>query len=197
MHLTKEEWEIFPTPVSLYNLSEINTDGLREALRDQVNYDYGLVDNGTTSYPAEMVDGVRIQESKLLDNALEIKEVIQECLNDYTNRLGLCKLQIDTSWFNKTNKGGRLELHRHEGSVISGGFYPFPQGEVSPLLFRNPILPYKMNETFQNDTPYANMFYEVYPYEGLLILFPSWLEHKTDKEIGNRFVVSFNTKYAI
>lgn len=188
MHLTKEEWELFPTPVSLYNLSDINTDSLKAALRDQVDYDYGLVDNGTTSYP---------EESKLLDNALDIKEVIQECINDYANRLGLCRLQIDTSWFNKTNKGGRLELHRHEGSVISGGFYPFPQEEVSPLLFRNPIIPYKMNETFQNNTSYANMFHEVHPYQGLLILFPSWLEHKTDKEIGNRFVVSFNTGYAI
>ena len=55
-----------------------------------------------------------------------------------------------------------------------------------------------MNELYRPgaESQHAFGFNTVWPSQGLLILFPSWLEHKTDTEIGNRIVVSFNTSYA-
>ena len=50
-------------------------------------------------------------------------------------------------------------------------------------------------EWFKYHSEYATVFHPVEPYQGLLVLFPSWLDHKTETEIGERFVVSFNTKY--
>ena len=190
MHLTKEESNIFATPISQYNLSTIPVENLLAAIETFREYDYGLVDNGISSYPA---DGKFT--TFLLNEVPEIKEVIQQCVNDYTDKLGLNSVRVGTSWFNKTSKGGKLELHRHDGSIVSGGFYPSLKGEVSPLLFKSPIQPYKMLEWFKEGTEYSNIFHAVQPYQGLLVLFPSWLEHKTDKEIGNRLTVSFNTEY--
>lgn len=189
MQFRKSELDLFPTPVSLYDLSEVNLTPLLDLIDSFEKKKMYLVNNGVSTFGTG---------SSILDHQdlSELKSFISECLFDYTNRLGIFNLEICESWFNMTLPGGKLDLHRHEGSVVSGAFYPTSE-EITPLLFKTPISPYKMNELYKPNvgTQYAFGFNTVFPSKGMLILFPSWLEHKTDTEIGERLVVSFNTYY--
>ena len=45
------------------------------------------------------------------------------------------------------------------------------------------------------DNQYASTGVMLKPANGQLVLFPSWLEHETDPECGERCVISFNTFY--
>ena len=111
-------------------------------------------------------------------------------LDDYTNKCSLVPCDISASWFNKMDDNGNVALHRHQGSVVSGALYIDLPDNPSPIRFKNPLIPYKMMELY---TEQSNYHQSVEIYEGLLILFPSWLEHETLPQKGKRTVISFNT----
>lgn len=190
MQFKKCELDLFPTPVSLYDLSAVDITSLLEIIEQSEKKEFCLVQEGVSTFGSDM---------NLLDHPdlVELKSSILWALKDYRDRLGIFNIQISDSWFNFTKPGGRLELHRHEGSIVSGSFYPI-DNKVSPLLFKSPILPHKMNELYKPNanTQHAFGINTIVPSQGMLVLFPSWLEHKTDTEIGERLVVSFNTFYS-
>lgn len=191
MNLKKCELDIFPTPISVYDLSEVNieVDDFYSSIQKEESHEHLLLNGGKSSYGTNQ----HILDVQIFSN---LKNAIQECLYDYCTRLGIYKVEISNSWFSLTNKNGSLNLHRHEGSVVSGAFYPKIENSIAPLRFRNPLTPYKMNELYENvDSFYAVQKNLIDPHEGMLILFPSWLEHDTDKEIGERIVISFNSFY--
>ena len=124
-----------------------------------------------------------------------LKEELDNCLQEYTQSVGLQYVEIIRSWFNTMSTGKRIKLHRHEGSVISGAFYLKVDDNSVPLKFKSPVLPSKMIDIYTRPTQYACPFFELKPTIGQLVLFPSWLEHETDAECGERVVISFNTFY--
>ena len=99
-------------------------------------------------------------------------------------------VDVSSSWFNEMDNGAHVKLHRHERSIISGVLYFNLSNNSSPISFKNPLIPYKMMELYNGNSNYYNT---IDVYEGLLILFPSWLEHETLPQSGKRCVISFNT----
>tara|TARA_B100001094_G_C17820009_1_gene618019 strand:+ start:44 stop:658 length:615 start_codon:yes stop_codon:yes gene_type:complete len=198
MEISREELNLFPTPVSLYDLSYLDMDVIIENIENAEKREFPLLDNGVTTY--DLID-------RFLDrpDILELKESIEYCLADFTKRLGYTHLHLHltSSWSNITDIGGKLELHRHESSIVSGVFHPKVDEPIKPLLFKDPLMldhdiwVYKMAEEydFPHTVPYPNFFDEIPITSGLLVLFPGWLEHKTDKEIGRRSCISFNTRF--
>ena len=188
MGIQKEELDLFPTPVSLYDLSDLNLELISEYIESVGKQEFHLLDNGKSDY--------RLNPNFLNASELsELKESIEYCVEDYCQRMGFTRLKISGSWSNITEVGGRLELHRHERSIVSGVFYPKLNTSITPLLFKNPIWHYKMAEDydFNIQSLYPSFFDLIHISSGMLVLFPSWLEHKTDKEIGRRLCISFNT----
>lgn len=99
-----------------------------------------------------------------------LKTIIEKYLKEYHPR----SLQIINSWFNTMNVGDELKIHKHEESIVSGAFY-INVGENSvPLIFSTE---------------------RVKPKNGLLVLFPSEMDHYTEPEREQRTVMSFNTEY--
>jgi len=194
--LKKIELDLFPTPVSLYNLENVDFSALLDIIDSEQSdaREFHLTPNGKTTFR-----GSGSNESSILgrQETREIRRELMKCVRDYTERLGIHNIDICESWFNITEPGGSLGLHRHEGSVVSGALYPRLMGDVSPLLFKSPISMYKMNELYRpgTESQHAFGFNTVWPETGILVLFPSWLEHTVDKEVGHRLVVSFNTYY--
>tara|TARA_B100000945_G_scaffold902_1_gene786 strand:- start:50 stop:640 length:591 start_codon:yes stop_codon:yes gene_type:complete len=190
MEISREELNLFPTPISLYDLSHLDLDIIFENIENIEKREFHLLDNGGTDYHLN---------DRFLDrpDILELKEAIEYCLADFAKRLGYTPLHLTSSWSNITDIGGRLELHRHERSIVSGVFHPKVDEPIRPLLFKDPIWMYKMAEEydFPHTVPYPNFFDAIPITSGLLVLFPSWLEHKTDKEIGRRSCISFNTRF--
>ena len=67
----------------------------------------------------------------------------------------------------------------------------------SSLHFSSPLAPLRMNQLTESSNPLNVSEYAIPCAEDLLILFPSWLEHYTDKNNNDlRTVISFNTHYA-
>lgn len=99
-----------------------------------------------------------------------LKTIIQKYLKEYHPK----PLKIINSWFNTMNVGDELKIHKHEESIVSGAFY-INVGENSvPLIFSTEQVKSK---------------------NGLLVLFPSEMEHYTEPEREQRTVMSFNTEY--
>tara|TARA_B100001094_G_C17922456_1_gene666614 strand:- start:172 stop:750 length:579 start_codon:yes stop_codon:yes gene_type:complete len=188
MSIRKKELDLFSTPVSLYDLSDLNLESIAEYVESVDKEEFHLLDIGKSDYK---LNPHFLNHPDLL----ELKESIENCIDDYSIRMGITPLKISGSWSNITDVGGRLELHRHECSIVSGVFYPQVNIPVTPLLLKNPIWQYKMSEEydFTIQSQYPSFFDLIHISSGMLVLFPSWLEHKTDKEIGRRLCISFNT----
>lgn len=101
---------------------------------------------------------------------LGLKTIIQKHLKEYHSK----PLQIINSWFNTMNVGDELKIHKHEESIVSGAFYVSVGENSVPLIFSTQ---------------------QIKPKNGLLVLFPSEMEHYTEQEREQRTVISFNTDY--
>ena len=190
MEIRKEELNLFPTPISLYDLSHLDMDIISNVIEDTPKDKFKLIDNGKTDFNT---NSFILNHPDLFD----LKDSIEECLYDYSMRLGTANIVIYNSRSSITEIGGRLELHRHEGFVVSGVFYPKVDVPLSPLVVRSPILQNQMFEIYSSkiDAQYKQHHNNIFPHSGMLVLFPSWLEHKTDVEIGRRTIISFNGTY--
>jgi len=106
---------------------------------------------------------------------------IQLCINDYVEKLSMSKVLLTSSWFNILGKDDLVKKHQHsdswdnvESSVVSGAYYPYVEENSCPLLFGDGSIKEVLN--------------------GLLVIFPSWLEHWTNpNQSDKRITVSFNT----
>jgi len=181
---------LFPTALGIYNI-DVNLNFIYEKIVEYKSAPLFLVENSQSSYG---------QGNNILHDAdlFFLRKKFLRCIKDYTNQVHLRELEIAASWYNQMRIGDRVMLHRHEGSVISGAFYVKVDTNTMPLKFQSPLKPYKMNDLYEDfDTQYATSGMLVKPELGNLLLFPSWLEHETNPEKGERCVISFNTSYKI
>lgn len=179
---------LFPTPVGIYEL-DVDVDQIYEKILTFTSRPHGLLDQSKSSFEE---DGSILYDPDLKD----LREQIDICIQDYTDQVCLQPIMITGSWYNQMERGCRVNLHRHEGSVVSGAFYLDVDEDTVPLRFRSPLSPYKMNDLYERfDSQFASVGVMMPPKKGTLLLFPSWLEHETDPEEGSRCVISFNTLY--
>ena len=125
----------------------------------------------------------------------EVKLMLQNCVDEYTNKMSQETLAIANSWINRASQGTFTNLHRHEGSVISGAFYPKVEGEgSSPLILHTPLAAHTFNTFYTQDNDLNASYCQVPATQGMLWLFPSWLNHHTEPtQTNSRWVISFNT----
>ena len=177
---------LFPTPLFVIN------DFITEEERVKIYQSIKKVDslphtsmsgNATSSHYSEG------EEVDFLDE--EIKERIQNALDEYSNGYGCSNTQIDLIWFNIQMKGSALKEHIHVNSLLSGALYI---NANDGLVFHNPN-PY-VYTTPTNKVTDFNTEYSMIPVKNCqLLIFPSWLKHgKNDitTEMDDRIVVSFN-----
>lgn len=97
------------------------------------------------------------------------------------------------SWINLHDRGGFNFSHFHEGSLLSGAFYVgIPPGS-GQLVFRDPR-PGVTHGHVKGAVPNGHGDVELMPSAGLLVLFPSWLEHYVESHASDepRIAISFN-----
>jgi hypothetical protein len=100
--------------------------------------------------------------------------VINQYIKLYSIKHNIPKLKFINSWFNITERGSELKKHNHGETGLSGAFYVCVGENSVPLIFADS---------------------QIKPYSGLLIIFPSFLDHYTEEEQERRIVISFNTNY--
>lgn len=183
---------LFPTLVSTFDLSkEASYDQMLEVVRKTITSKHELMKDSESTYDESMgnnwLDHIALKH---------FKESVQQCVDFYSEEYNLKRSIIKNSWMNRVGKGGSVRAHRHEGSVVSGAFYPIADEGSCPLIFKSPISMYRMSEVLIGENLYNAYNQEVPCVQGQLILFPSWLEHYTeDNKTDNRITVSFNTFY--
>ena len=184
---------ILPVPIGEYNLN--NHPDLDKLLNNinlsEPNQKMSIIKGGNSSFPTRK-NILNFPELK------ELKKTIQECIINYWDNLDLKFPLIGNSWFNVLKKEGKVFPHQHNGSVISGAFYPLLEENSCNLIFHSPL-----NTFFQSflsmdekESKITNNLFKVPIKQNFLYLFPSTLMHETEKNKSNkRIVVSFNTKY--
>jgi len=182
---------LFPTVIYQHDFSQDPEFKLLSDIIERApTKPHGLVGWAESSYAAG--------DGKFLNNPLlrGIKSRIQDCVNQYTQDLGLEPIGITNSWFNKMGKGARVERHRHECSVVSGALYVHADEGSVPLRLFNHLNGLRMLEHIERNDFLNEMWHEVPCITGSLVIFPSWLEHDTlTNDTDSRITVSFNSTY--
>ena len=145
----------------------------------------------------------RTVSTAVLDNT-HLKDWIEIQLKNYTvNALATHqKLKITQSWCLKhSNRKSRVYPHTHTNSIVSGAYYIKCDNNSSPLQIVSPSplsrgqIDWDYASTLLQHQAWMWKNYEIFPEEGMLVLFPSSLEHKVPESIDtdDRCVLSFNT----
>lgn len=185
--IKKAECWLFPTIINVYNLLDsVDLNKINENIEaeEMVNTYHGLFVGG----------GLRSNSSTFLASAPELKTAIQDCVDLYSEELGLFPCKVTYSWCNIYRNGSTIRPHRHELSLVSGVFYSKVDDASGELVFDNPCQPFKVNEISNRLTEYNRQKFKFNVTAGDLIVFPSWLMHYTENNFSNhRYVVSFDT----
>ncbi len=195
---------LFSTPIYLSHLPDherinINISKFVQSLKqeDKANRDhsgkgYNPHGVGYTSYFEDRTDQI-LGHSDLQ----ELVSFLVKCSIEYMRQLRFKlenhRIGIDRVWVNINSQGSYHLAHRHPGSVVSGVYYisiPEPN-EGGELVFQDPLDAHRMAEP---SLP-SEIGRKIYPSSGLLVLFPSWLEHEVrlQKSSGNRISLAFNS----
>jgi len=97
------------------------------------------------------------------------------------------------SWINMHDRGGFNFAHMHEGTLLSGSFYlKVPPGS-GQFVFRDPR-PGVIHGAIKGAVPNGHADVQLSPSTGLLVLFPSWMEHYVEQHDSDepRITVAFN-----
>jgi uncharacterized protein (TIGR02466 family) len=97
------------------------------------------------------------------------------------------------SWINMHDRGGFNFLHMHEGSLLSGSFYLRVPPGSGQFVFRDPR-PGVILGSVKGGVPNGHADIHLTPSDGLLVLFPGWMEHYVEPHDSDqpRITIAFN-----
>lgn len=199
----KADYLLFPTLVQVYNLEDHPNQQLIIDTIDNFTSDKLMewpvdIGKGKTSSTYFDVVSKTHKAANFLDQKefKLIKQDIQNCVDEYCITSGLQPVKIAKSWFNIQEEQGHVNEHRHELSIVSGAYYPYCDKDSAPIVFTSPILGPKMAEIHSAGTEFTADKMDFVPKTGVLILFPSWLYHRSlCNKTKKRLTISFNTHH--
>jgi len=158
----------------------------------------------STEYVRTHVNNSDISIDRYLLNSMpELKTEIENHCENYVRKYLTVKdnaqFYLQNSWCNIHKPGEESQIHYHGGSLLSGVYYPiFPKnsGDISfyravsyTNLFHSTIrVEFDENNNVNAET------YTIRLKEGSIVIFPSQLEHKVQKNNSdqNRYSLAFN-----
>ena len=184
------KFALFPTLIAHYDFSkDSDLKDLADFVSAERTESHRLLPGAVSSYGTE---------KNILNDPrfLGIRSRLQNAVDEYVNELGVAEVKITNSWFNNLGVGQRVDSHRHEMSVISGALYLHADQGSAALRFYSPLAALRMHEDVRTENAVSANFIDMPCETGLLILFPSWLEHSTEvNQTQSRVTLSFNTDY--
>jgi len=115
--------------------------------------------------------------------------------------------KIDKTWVNINEKHHFTEWHIHGGSTLSGVYYikHDNSSENGDIVFKNPSGSYMTyahwwpKEIVEKYNEISSPGISVTPRSNMLLIFPSWLEHKAEANLKNdyRISLSFNSTLSV
>ena len=153
--------------IEQYDLSFLNLSSIENKLLNIHTNTHGLLTKGVSSFN---VDAPLFSYSEFKGLCV----IIEQYVKSYCKKQNIPVPLLINSWYNITLPGSELKTHNHGAEGLSGALYISVGKRSVPLVF--------------SDT-------KIQPWPGLLIIFPSHLDHHTQKEKERRVVISFNLDY--
>jgi uncharacterized protein (TIGR02466 family) len=99
-------------------------------------------------------------------------------------------MRLRSAWFTQTQPGEYAHIHSHQHNDISGVVYTQATPDQGSIFFPRPWPQIGMTHWLSHSPDVL----EIEPHTGLIILFPSWLEHgiRTNTSTTNRYSYAFN-----
>lgn len=181
--------EVFPTPI--WTIKNQLTDS---EIQELVKFSYTCVEK----YPNLDISSKRggggssevlkIQHPVLMR---VIGENIQALIKEFQP---ITKLRLENYWVNVNPPGSYMIPHVHPRSVLACTLYVQTPPDCGRINFINPNLAARQAFYSFKDADYNYKSYAYTPIPGMLIAFPSWLEHGVDenRSTTDRISISFN-----
>jgi len=180
---------LFSVPVLTFHnfISESDRIDILEKVLKKPHQRHGALIGDAKSTHGNLNDNLEIDSS--------IISKINQQVGSFSQFIGYRpNLSIVNIWSNIQKKGSQLISHQHAESKVSGALYINVDSKSSNLYFHNPN-PYVKYSVYEEVSEFNCPIYSFTPVNGMLILFPSWLEHSSNYEknmTDNRVVISFN-----
>jgi len=142
-------------------------------------------------------------QNRLVNNFwFEVLPQVQQFISLYN--IG-CNFDTDlnTLWYNVNRKHNYNQTHNHPNSVVSGVYYLETPKDSGRIVFDTPDkgLSYNFfnNSLFSKFNEYNSSKYYIKPNKGLLILFPSHIDHYVEPNNNDepRISLAFNVNITI
>jgi len=185
----------FSTPIwtsKIDDYDKVNEEMLNFIINLQKKDSTGIVKSNFKGWHSKDFD---LKDKCLTKFVTAIKKNINTPLNDMNWDLDSQSVKITNMWAIINEKGALNQKHHHSNSDISAAYYVSAHDDCGDIVFydprparvyRHPIAksPNKLNATINS----------VKPEPGLLVLFPSYLEHSVNPNLSDkkRIVISFN-----
>ena len=130
-----------------------------------------------------------VSKFTLLDDYPEMKKLFTDVsLQVLSEVAGAKKIKMTTSWLTAIEPDETPVMHRHTNSWFSGVYY-FQDSPYTGLEFKNPI-----ERDIDLVTKGSLLNWRLQPKKNMLIIFPSYLHHKIEKNTSDevRHSLAFN-----
>ena len=124
-----------------------------------------------------------------------IKKNINEAINDMGWDLSNQEVTLSNMWAIINKKGAMNQKHHHSNSDLSAAYYVTAKDGCGDIIFYDPRPGKVYKHPLSNKLNLLNAHNNgVKPEPGMLVLFPSYLEHSVNPNTSNneRIVISFN-----
>ena len=170
-------YPIFPSSVYVIYLKD-DVSEFFNSIIGNVNFGTYGVDNPHT-----------VSRFTLLDDYPEMKKLFTDVsLQVLSEVAGAKKIKMTTSWLTAIEPDETPVMHRHTNSWFSGVYY-FQDSPYTGLEFKNPI-----ERDIDLVTKGSLLNWRLQPKKNMLIIFPSYLHHKIEKNTFDevRHSLAFN-----
>ena len=132
-----------------------------------------------------------LKDPKLKQEKIAFEESVKYYLKNILHYSGGFKIR--TSWATKTEKNGQSQLHVHRNSWLSACYYPEENIDFK-ITFQRTAISHICVDYDDHDSIYSAEAHTHCPEENSLIIFPSLLQHKIQKNKSkkNRYSFAFN-----
>ena len=188
---------LFPTPVwtlELENFKSVNEDMYNYIKNEQASDSSGINKSNIKGWHSKDFDLDHSEPKKFIKL---ISSSIEQVMTDMNWDKEKQVVKINNMWAIINTGGSSNAQHQHGNSNISGAYYVRAPKNSGDIVFYDPRpAPVYFHPNAKSPNLLNAQVNSVSPKEGVLVLFPSYLDHSVNKNLSNeeRIVISFNIR---
>ncbi len=188
---------LFPTPVwtlEFENYKSVNEDMYNYIKSEQASDSSGINKSNIKGWHSKDFDLDHSEPKKFIKF---ISSSIEQVMTDMNWDKEKQVVKINNMWAIINTGGSSNAQHQHGNSNISGAYYVRAPKNSGDIVFYDPRpAPVYFHPNAKSPNLLNAQVNSVSPKEGVLVLFPSYLDHSVNKNLSNeeRIVISFNIR---